>query len=75
MICFIMSFHTHREMHVFDFASKCLLQVQLNLMAPNRDNYYGNQQTIQGLVWYIVIMILTMRLLCLCSEENAMIDS
>lgn len=25
-------------------------QVQLNLMAPTRDNYYGNQQTIQGLV-------------------------
>ncbi|KAK2651214.1 hypothetical protein Ddye_018703 [Dipteronia dyeriana] len=23
--------------------------VQLNLMAPTRDNYYGNQQTIQGL--------------------------
>ncbi|GAY32510.1 hypothetical protein CUMW_002720 [Citrus unshiu] len=24
-------------------------KVQLNLMAPTRDNYYGNQQTIQGL--------------------------
>ncbi|XP_051125029.1 protein FAR-RED ELONGATED HYPOCOTYL 3 isoform X2 [Andrographis paniculata] len=24
--------------------------VQLNLMAPTRDNYYGNQQTIQGLL-------------------------
>lgn len=28
-------------------------QVQLNLMAPTRDNYYGNQQTIQGLVHHI----------------------
>lgn len=29
------------------------LQVQLNLMAPTRDNYYGNQQAIQGLVHHI----------------------
>lgn len=26
------------------------LQVQLNLMAPTRDNYYGNPPAIQGLV-------------------------
>jgi hypothetical protein len=31
------------------------LQVQLNLMAPTRDNYYGNQQTIQGLVHHILL--------------------
>lgn len=32
------------------------MQVQLNLMAP-RDNFYGNQQTIQGLVCRIEVDI------------------
>lgn len=32
-----------------------VVQVQLNLMAPTRDNYYGNQQTIQGLVFHMNI--------------------
>ena len=39
------------------FFSPFSSQVQLNLMAPTRDNYYGNQQTIQGLVSHFIMKI------------------